>query len=269
MDRNSVSGLLSRGGTVIESARCEEMYEPHGPEAAADIVKRWDIDGLVVIGGDGSFRGAIKIEDCGVPVVGLPGTIDNDIPGTERTIGFDTACDTFAWCLDQLRDTAASHHRTFVVEAMGRHTGWLALYGGLAGGADVILIPEIPWDKEDVLHRLQTRIEEGRTFHLIVIAEGAGRATELAGYLQQQTPVELEVRTCIPGHIQRGGQPSTLDRLFATRCGHQATEALVDGRHRIMIGEKNSKIIEAPLDQAVEGKRKINEELYNLALVVS
>lgn len=267
--RKDVSGWMQLGGSKIGCARCAEMFEDHAPLAAANILKRREIDGLVVIGGEGSFRGALKISEHGMPVVGLPGTIDNDIPCTERTIGFDTACDTLADCLGKLRDTAASHNRTFVVEAMGRNTGWLALYGGIAGGADVILIPEIPWTNEEVLERLMQRVANKKTFHLVVISEGAGRCTDLAGWLQAQTPDELEVRATIPGHIQRGGTPSTADRLFASRCGQGAVEALLGGRGRVMVGEQKGRMVEVPLESATQGPRSIDRQLYELALMLA
>lgn len=269
MDSRSVSGLTGRGGSVIECARCKEMLEPGGPDSAAHILRRREIDGLVAIGGDGTFRGALSLHELGVPVIGVTGTIDNDIPGTDHTIGFDTACDNLSWCISQLRDTAASHNRTFIVEAMGRHSGWLALAAGMAGGADVILIPEVPWTKEEVLATLQRRYDSGRTFNLVIIAEGAGRATDLAGWLNAQTPEELEVRTCIPGHIQRGGAPTTFDRILATRCGHRAVEALLAGRSGDMIGDRGGVISEAPLAEAVSGRRTIDRELYELALKVA
>ena len=268
MSDYSVSGLMSAGGSAIACARCLEMLDPHVPEAAADILKRREIDGLVTIGGDGTFRGALKISECGVPVVGIPGTIDNDIPGTERTVGFDTACDTLSWVIQRLRDTAEAHHRTFNVEAMGRHSGWLALYGGLAGGGDVILVPEVPWKPEDALATIKRRMREGRTFHLIVIAEGAGRATDLVGWLQEHTTGELEVRACIPGHIQRGGTPTTLDRVLASRMGQHAVSALLAGRTATMIGEACGRRAEVSLTEATSGCRMIDRELYELALTV-
>jgi 6-phosphofructokinase 1 len=268
MTARDVSGLIAAGGSAIGSARCPEMLEPSGPEQAAKILQRRDVEGLIVIGGDGSYRGALEISQHGMPVIGLPGTIDNDIPGTERTIGFDTACNTLLHVLNQLRDTAASHHRTFVVEAMGRSAGWLALYAGIAGGADIIIVPEVEWSQEEVLQRLTERIEHGKTFHMIVIAEGAGRATDLANWLNQSTPGELEIRVCIPGHIQRGGAPTVVDRLFATQCGQQAVCALMEGRQRIMIGEQAGRIAEVPLDETLQGRRLIDRELYDLAVTV-
>jgi 6-phosphofructokinase 1 len=269
MDSKAVSGILGRGGSFIGCARCPEMLEPDGPKRAVRMLERHRIDGLIAIGGDGTFRGAQSIDALGVPVIGLTGTIDNDIPGLDRTIGFDTACDTLAWCLNRLRDTAESHNRTFVIEAMGRNSGWLALYAGIAAGADVILVPEVPWTKEEVLEKLLERVEEGRVFHLIVLAEGAGRATDLTGWLNEKTPESLEVRACIPGHIQRGGAPTTVDRILATRCGCQAIEAVLDGRHGMVVGQHRGVIVEIPLEQAVSATRTIDLELYKLALTVA
>lgn len=266
---HEVAGYITAGGSRIKSARCPEMLEAHGPESAARILQRREIDGLVAIGGDGTYRGALKLAAHGVRVVGLPGTIDNDICGTERTIGFDTAVNTLADLLGKLRDTAASHHRTFVVEAMGRHSGWIALYAGLAAGADLLLLPELPWTREEVLARLLLRCEQGKTFHLVVMSEGAGNAQELAAWLHAQTPDELEVRACIPGHIQRGGTPSVADRLFATVCGVRAVEALLAGRHSIQVGELDGKLCEVPLSIAVEGRRTIDAQLHRLVLQVS
>ena len=268
MQTYSVSGFMNRGGSEIGCGRCLEMLEPHGPEAAANILKRRDIDGLIVIGGDGSFRGAQKISEFGIPVVGLPGTIDNDIPGTDYTIGFDTACDTLSRCIDQLRDTAQAHHRTFVVEAMGRKSGWLALYSGIAGGADVILLPEIPWKHEDILATIQRRVDENRTFHLIIVAEGAGRASDLVKWIQDNARFDLEVRPCIPGHIQRGGSPSTNDRVLATRMGMHAVEALLNGANSSMIGIQGRDMVVVPLEEATSQCRTISEELYKLAMTV-
>jgi 6-phosphofructokinase 1 len=263
-----MAGYITTGGSLIKCARCPQMLDPDGPKRAVEVLHRSGIDGLVVIGGDGSYHGAVKINSLGVPVVGLPGTIDNDVHGTERTIGFDTACNTLADLLGKLRDTAASHHRTFVVEAMGRHSGWLGLSAGLASGADIILVPEVPWTREEVLGRLQHRCAQGKTFHLIVIAEGAGNAQELADWLHSQTPDELEVRACIPGHIQRGGTPSVVDRLFATSCGSKAVAALIAGRGGVQIGEQSGQISEAPLELALQGKRTLDSGLHELVMTV-
>lgn len=269
MSSYSVSGMLNRGGSFIGCSRCMEMLEPEGPARAARILTERGIEGLIVIGGDGSFRGAMALEQQGVSVIGMPGTIDNDIPGLDRTIGFDTACDTLAWCINRLRDTAESHHRTFVVEAMGRNTGWLALHGGMAGGADVILIPEMPWTPQEVVDKIRKRMSEGRTFHLVVIAEGAGRATDLVNYINQHMPEPIEVRACIPGHIQRGGAPTTVDRILATRTGAAAVAAVLEGRHGVVVGQMHGQITEVPFAQATAGSRTTDRGLYELAMTVA
>jgi 6-phosphofructokinase 1 len=265
----SVSGLLSRGGSALGCARSKEMLEPGGPERAAGILRELGVEALIAIGGDGTFRGLRELEKYGVRSIGIPGTIDNDIPGLDRTIGFDTACDTLAWCINRLRDTAESHHRTFVVEAMGRHAGWLALHGGMAGGADVILIPEIPWTPEGVVDRLMQRVDEGRIFHLVVIAEGAGTATELTEHIKANMPDDFEVRACIPGHIQRGGIPTTVDRILGTRAGFYAVQALDQGRTGIVVGQLMGQIVEVPIAEATSGSRKIDLALYELALTIA
>jgi 6-phosphofructokinase 1 len=269
MSSYSVSGMLNRGGSFIGCSRCPEMLEPGGPARAAALLREQGIDGLIIIGGDGSFRGAMTLEREGIQVVGMPGTIDNDIPGLDRTIGFDTACDTLAWCINRLRDTAESHHRTFVVEAMGRNSGWLALHGGMAGGADVILIPEVHWTPQEVVEKIQLRMEEGRTFHLVVIAEGAGRATDLVNYINKHAPQPIEVRACIPGHIQRGGAPTTVDRIMATRTGFAAVSAVMAGRGGIVVGQFHGSIVEVPLSQATAGSRTTDRALYDLAMTVA
>lgn len=269
MTSYSVSGMLNRGGSFIGCSRCQAMLEPGGPARAAELLREQGVDKLIVIGGDGSFRGAMALEEQGIHVVGLPGTIDNDIPGLDRTIGFDTACDTLSWCINRLRDTAESHHRTFVVEAMGRNSGWLALHGGMAGGADVILIPEVQWSPQGVLDSILQRISEGRTFHLVVIAEGAGRATDLVNFINQHSPVKIEVRACIPGHIQRGGFPTTVDRIMATRTGFAAVHTVLEGRHGVVVGQRMGQVVEVPFAEATAGSRTTDLNLYELAMTVA
>ncbi len=269
VDSKAVSNMLSRGGSFIGCARSAEMLQPHGPAKAAGILREHEVDCLIAIGGDGTFRGCRALMDNGVTVIGLTGTIDNDIPGMDRTLGFDTACDTLAWCINRLRDTAESHHRTFVIEAMGRNAGWLALHAGMACGADVILIPEIPWDREDVLGTLTHRIADGRTFSLVVIAEGAGRATDLTGFLNQNLPENHEVRACIPGHIQRGGAPTTVDRILASRTGFAAVQSFLSGRSGMVVGQLRGEVVEVPFDVATSGIRGIDQSLYDLAMVLA
>ncbi|MCC7477670.1 6-phosphofructokinase [bacterium] len=269
VDSKAVSNMLSRGGSFIGCARSAEMLQPHGPGKAAGILKDHGIDCLLAIGGDGTFRGAKALMKNGANVIGLTGTIDNDIPGMDRTLGFDTACDTLAWCINRLRDTAESHHRTFVIEAMGRNAGWLALHAGMACGADVILIPEIPWDREEVLDTVTRRISDGRTFSLVVIAEGAGRATDLTGFLNQHLPEMHEVRACIPGHIQRGGAPTTVDRILASRTGFAAVQAYLAGRTGMVVGQLRGEVVEVAFDVATSGIRGIDRSLYDLAMVLA
>lgn len=269
VDSKAVSNMLSRGGSFIGCARSAEMMEPDGPAKAARMLERHEVDCLIAIGGDGTFRGCKALMQNGAQVIGLTGTIDNDIPGMDRTLGFDTACDTLAWCINRLRDTAESHHRTFVIEAMGRNAGWLALHAGMASGADVILIPEIEWSKEEVLQTLNHRIDEGRTFSLVVIAEGAGRATDLTGFLNQTLPDMHEVRACIPGHIQRGGAPTTVDRILASRTGFAAIEAYQSGRTGMVVGQLRGEVVEVPFDVATSGFRGIDRSLYDLAMVLA
>jgi 6-phosphofructokinase 1 len=268
MSSRDVAGFITAGGSLIGSSRCPTMMEPGGPEQAIATLEAHGIGGLVVIGGDGTHRGARELHRRGVKVVGVPSTIDNDLPHTERTIGFDTATNTLAMVLGKLRDTAASHQRTFVVEAMGRGSGWIALHAGMAAGADAILIPEVEWSREAVLSGLLRRLDEGKTFNLLVIAEGAGDADELAKWLDRQTPDMLEVRACIPGHIQRGGTPSVSDRLFATELGARAVQALAEGRSGIALGLRGATIEEHSLEAACGEKRRIPRELYDLALQV-
>jgi 6-phosphofructokinase 1 len=277
MPVGSVSNWINSGGSKLECARCAEMFKLSGQKRAVQTLVNWDIDGLVVIGGDGSFRGATKLVKLGAHVVGAPGTIDNDIPGIDNTIGFDTAVNTLTYCINQLRDTAESHQRTFVVEAMGRHSGHIALHAGLAGGADIILVPEINWTEKKVVSMIRKRIAQGKKFHLIVMAEGAGRALkkpsyhafDLVNYIDANTPESVTVRGCMPGHIQRGGAPTASDRIYATRCGKAAVEALLSGHKGMMVGELNGQMLEVDMKRVVRGSRRIDRELYNLAMQVS
>ena len=277
MPLGSVSNWVNSGGSKLECARSAEMFKLSGQKRAVQTLKDWDIDGLVVIGGDGSFRGAAKLVRLGATVVGAPGTIDNDIPGIDNTIGFDTAVNTLTYCINQLRDTAESHQRTFVVEAMGRHSGHIALHAGLAGGADIILVPEISWSEKKVVSMIMKRIAQGKKFHLIVMAEGAGRAIkkpeykafDLVEYIDANTAKNVTVRGCMPGHIQRGGAPTASDRIYATRCGKAAVESLLGGRNGLMVGELNGQMVEVDLKRVVRGSRRIDRELYNLAMQVS
>lgn len=252
MDAHSVSGIINLGGTILHTARSEEFRTAEGQAQAAENLRKFSIEGLVVIGGDGSYRGAVAINRaCGVRVVGIPGTIDKDIPGTDYTIGFDTAVNTALDAIDKIRDTAQSHDRIFVVEVMGRLNGSIALSVALGGGAEAVLIPEV---KPDML-RLCTRIREwqkrGKMSCIIVVAEGAAKGEDIAATITQITGTET--RLSVIGHIQRGGSPSARDRELATLFGYEAVQVLVEGGSGLMVGLRDGKVARNPLDAVLNG----------------
>ena len=220
MTRSTVGGILMHGGTILRTARCPEFMRPEGVNAGVSKLKENDIDALVVIGGDGSFHGALELHKRGVQVVGVPGTIDNDMAGTDCTIGFDTACNTALECISKLRDTASSHDRMFIVEVMGRHAGFLALETAVACGAEFVLVPEIPADIEAIIKKIHYAKEHGKTHSIIVLAEGVMPAHELADKLKGRC--DYDPRIVVLGHIQRGGAPSSFDAVLASRLGYAA-----------------------------------------------
>src|SRR5204862_387722 len=237
MDTRSVANIIQRGGTILKTARCKEFFEPAGRKKAYDNLKRRGIDGLVIIGGDGSFRGAVQFSsEFDIPVIGLAGTIDKDIAGTDFTIGFDTAVNTAVEAIDKIRDTMDAHDRIFIIEVMGRDAGYIALHSGIATGAENILIPERKTDINDIVSSLQEKERRKKLVNLIVVAEGDdfGGANEVHKILQEKMP-QAEIRVCILGHIQRGGSPSCLDRLIASRMGFHAVESLMEGRHKVFV----------------------------------
>ncbi|GFP22212.1 6-phosphofructokinase 1, partial [Candidatus Hakubella thermalkaliphila] len=237
LNARSVSGIIDRGGTILETARSERFMTEEGQKKAFSVLRKHKIDGLIVIGGDGSFRGARVIDRMGISTVGVPATIDNDIAGTDYSIGFDTAINTVIDALSKIRDTATSHERVFCVEVMGRLSGEIALYAGLAGGADYILIPEIEYEMEHVLGEICEQIsrdfEVGKKHFILVIAEGAGTAQGMASAITNRT--HREVRISILGHLQRGGSPTALDRILASRFGAEAVEALMRGERDSLV----------------------------------
>src|SRR5882762_1594753 len=238
MHSRSVANIIQRGGTILKTARCKEFFEHEGRKKAYNNLKKLGINGLVVIGGDGSFRGAHKLsEEFDIPCIGLPGTIDKDIAGTDFTIGFDTAVNTAVEAIDKIRDTADAHDRLFIIEVMGRDAGYIALHSGIATGAENILIPERKTQIDEIISQLAEKERRRKLVNLIVVAEGGefGDANELAKVIKHRLPL-LEVRVCILGHIQRGGSPSCMDRLIASRMGYHAVESLVEGRHNVFIG---------------------------------
>ena len=267
LDLGSVGGILQRGGTILETARSEKFKTEEGLQLAVNNLRDEKIDGLVVIGGDGSFRGALALFEKGVPVVGVPATIDNDIGGTHFTIGFDTAVNTVIEALDKLRDTASSHERMFIVEVMGRESGWIALTAGLACGAESILIPEIGYDIEEILVRLRRGRNRGKTHSLIVVAEGVASASEIKDQIWDAGGFEM--RVVVLGHIQRGGSPTAFDRMLASRLGAGAVDLLLNGEVGKMVGWENERVVSHTLEYSWKHKHTIDKELYTLAGVLS
>jgi 6-phosphofructokinase 1 len=262
----SVANIIQRGGTVLKTDRCPEFLKISGRRKAVANLRSRGIDGLVVIGGDGSFRGAHALwREHAFPVVGVPGTIDNDIFGTESTIGFDTATNTAVEAIDRIRDTASSHDRIFIVEVMGRNSGHLALEVGIAGGAEAVLIPEHPLRAREVAKRIERGLRRGKTSSIIIVAEGkkSGRSYELADALVKD--FSLDSKVCILGHIQRGGAPSARDRTLASLLGAAAVTALCGGYSDLMVGMSQETAVYIPLKAATEKKKKPRLESLRLA----
>ncbi|MBS1577739.1 MAG: 6-phosphofructokinase [Bacteroidetes bacterium] len=271
MESRSVANIIQRGGTILKTARCKEFYEPEGRRKAYATLKKRGIDGLVIIGGDGSFRGAGKLShEFDVPCIGLAGTIDKDIAGTDFTIGFDTAVNTAVEAIDKIRDTADAHDRLFIIEVMGRDAGYIALHSGIATGAEHILIPERKTDIEQVVDSLLEKEKRKKLVNMIVVAEGDGfgGAEEVARHIKEKVP-NADTRVCILGHIQRGGSPSCLDRLIASRMGYQAVECLLEGRYNVFVGIQNNKMHYIPLQNAVKAKGKISEEWMKIVRILA
>ncbi len=270
MGARSVANIIQRGGTVLRTARSKAFMESEGRAVAARNLRERDIDGLVVIGGDGSFRGAYKLfEEHAFPVVGIPATIDNDIYGTDVAIGFNTAINVALEAVDRLRDTAASHDRLFLVEVMGRHSGHIALHVGVAGGAEAILLPEVHTDADEVADMIVAAQERGKTSSIVIVAEGAyqGGAMNLQARVRERCG--YEVRTVILGHTQRGGSPSTRDRVLASRMGYHAVRSLLEGHHGVMVGVDKRGIVHVALKDVWELRKEIDWELIELAGVLA
>lgn len=271
MHSRSVANIIQRGGTILKTARCIEFYEPEGRKKAYENLKKHGIDGLVIIGGDGSFRGAQKFSnEFDIPCIGLPGTIDKDIAGSDFTIGFDTAVNTAIEAIDKIRDTADAHDRLFIIEVMGRDAGYIALHSGIATGAEHILIPETKTDLELVIDSLEEKERRKKLVNMIVVAEGdeTGGGNEVATIIKKRLP-HLDTRVCILGHIQRGGSPTCLDRLIASRLGYAAVDSLIEGKHNTMIGIMNNKLHYTPLDKAVKAKQRISDEWMKIVKILA
>ncbi len=270
LDARSVSGIINRGGTMLLTSRSEEFLQPEGQKKAVENLIKWNVEGLVVIGGDGSYRGAYVLsQDWGIPTVGVPGTIDNDLWGTDFTIGFDTALNIGVSAIDRIRDTATSHERLFIIEVMGRTSGFIALYAGIAGGAEDILIPETPTHLSEIIERLEEGKRRGKVSSILVVAEGEeeGGALDIARKIKDR--VDYETRVLILGHLQRGGSPTALDRILATRLGAAAVDILEEGKGGVAVGWVNNQLAVTPLPETWKKKKKIDPDLYLLNLSLS
>ncbi|MEZ4855871.1 MAG: 6-phosphofructokinase [Gelidibacter sp.] len=272
MNARSVKGIINKGGTVLKSARSKEFKTPEGRKIAHQKLMEAQIDALVVIGGDGTFNGGLVFnKEYDFPVIGIPGTIDNDIYGTTNTLGYDTALNTVVECIDKIRDTASSHNRLFFVEVMGRDVGHIALNAGVGAGAEEILIPEEDLGLDRLLDSLRRSKQSGKSSSIVVVAEGdkiGKNVFELKDYVEANM-TEYEVRVSVLGHMQRGGSPSCFDRVLASRMGVKAVESLLEGKTNYMVGLINDEMALTPLEQAVKGKSKINLELLRVSDIMT
>lgn len=267
MNLSSVADIIHRGGTILHTARSESFKTLEGQQTGVAQLRAAGIEGLVVIGGDGSFRGALALTALGFPTVGIPGTIDNDIAGTDFSIGHDTAVNTVVDAINKVRDTATSHERTFVIEVMGRDSGFIALAAGLAGGAESILIPEVPVSLEEVCDRLRRGHERGKLHSLIIVAEGVGSGMQIGEEIQRRTG--FDTRVTVLGHIQRGGAPSAIDRMIASRFGARAVELLLERQGGKMVGIQADQTVVHDLKDVLGQKKTPDLELYQLAGILA
>lgn len=268
LNLRSVCNILQQGGTMLYTARCLEFKELEYQQKAAEVCRKHGIDGVVVCGGDGSFRGAQKLSKQGINCIGIPCTIDNDIGCCEYTIGYDTATNTVVDLVDKLRDTTASHDRCSVVEVMGRHAGWLTLGSGIAAGATSILVPEVPYDfQKDIIEPMRYSVELGKKHFLVMVAEGIGDVVQLAKDIENATGVET--RATILGHVQRGGRPSARDRILASQMGHYAAHLLMEGKTERVVAVNNNTLMDFDIDEALAMKKPFKENLFKMASEIS
>ncbi len=267
----AVGGILQQGGTILGSARCAEFRTPEGRAGALEMLQRNEVEGLVVIGGNGSQAGALELHRLGFPVVGVASTIDNDLCGSDITIGVDTALNIALEAIDRLKTTASSHERAFIVEVMGRDCGYLAVMAGIAGGAETIVIPEVPVDPEEIAQDLVASRERGKKHAIIVVAEGASYDAEgLAHYFKENKKrLGFDLRVTILGHVQRGGNPGAYDRTLATRLGAAAVDRLLAGQAGVLVGLRDGKIAGTPLEEVVGGRKPLDPSLFELARVMA
>ncbi|MDO4703022.1 6-phosphofructokinase [Tannerella sp.] len=267
----SVSNIIQRGGTILKTARCAEFQTPEGRKLAHDVILQHGINALIVIGGDGSLRGARDFaQEYDFPIIGLPGTIDNDLNGTDTTIGYDTALNTIMECVDKIRDTASSHERLFFVEVMGRDAGFLALNGAIASGAEAAIIPEISLKKDQLAEMIGMGFRKSKNSSIVLVAESevTGGAMGVAERVKKQYP-EFDVRVSILGHLQRGGSPTAQDRILSTRMGVAAVDALIEGQRNAMVGIQNEELTLVPFVKAIKKDKPINRDLLNVLRIVS
>ncbi len=267
MTTKHVGGILHIGGTVLQTARSLEFKTKHGMKKAVSNLKKHKIEALVIIGGDGSLRGAKELSSMGIRVIGIPSTIDNDIAYTHMSIGVDTCLNTVMESIDKIKDTASSHDRLFIIEVMGRNSGYIALMTGLAAGADIVLIPEIKLDYKETLNLIKKRKRMGKTNTIIVVAEGAAKAHEVKRYLEQK--ISWEIRETVLGHVQRGGSPSAFDRILSTCFGCIAVESLLEGKTGVMTGIKGNNYITTPLEKVLKRPKKIDLEILEIIRVLA
>jgi 6-phosphofructokinase 1 len=267
MNISSVGGIMQRGGTILKTSRCEKFKTKEGLDIALRKLKEFNIDGLVTIGGDGTLRGIRELSALGVKTMGVPATIDNDLSKTDMAIGVDTALNTVMGAIDKIKDTASSHERAFIIQVMGRNSGYLALMGGIAGGVEVVLIPEISYNLREISLKLKEGYQRGKTHCIIIIAEGVGKTYEVSKFLEDK--IGFETRITILGYLQRGGSPSAFDRLLASRLGAAAVEHLLKGGTSKMVGLMGNKIEATDLEVVLSEQKTISQDLYNLALMLA
>lgn len=268
LSSRSVSDIIQRGGTILHTARSLEFKDPEYQQQAAETLRAYGIDSLIVIGGDGSFRGARALSDnCGINVIGIPGTIDNDLAYTDYTLGFDSAVNTVLWAMNALRDTMGSHDRVSLLEVMGRNCGDIALYAAVSGGAEYVLVPEIPYNLDEIASSIKFSQKRGKTSNMILLAEGAGNKDEICATLKEKTGISVKTTTL--GHIQRGGSPTMADRVLAAKFAVRAIDLIMQKKTNRVVGVKNNQIIDCDITKALSLERKFDKELYDVAHVLS
>ena len=267
MTLSSVADIIHRGGTILRTARSEEFMTEEGMTQALDVIKKFKIDAIVVLGGDGTFRGARELAKRGIKVIGIPCTIDNDLGYTDYTIGFLTAVETAVSAISKLRDTSESHGRAIVLQVMGRNCGDIALYSGIAGGAESIVVPEVKLDIDAIINKIKNGKKRGKKHHIIVAAEGALDAYELEKIIEEKGGIET--RVTVLGYVQRGGVPTVQDRILASDFGYYAVNLLISGKSGLVLGYKNGKIIEVDIDEALETKKEFNKDLLKMVDILS